>query len=90
MHLLPYFNSTRALTACTAQRLALPAWGGSVESPSKRDSAEAKKKLKKRGAYPESGARCVRRTHRTPASGTEASRHGRIDNIMAHDANFRN
>ena len=44
-----------------AQRLALPAWGGRVDSPSKRDTAEAKKKLEKRGAYPKSGARIVRR-----------------------------
>ena len=44
-----------------AQRLALPAWGGRVDSPSKRESAEAKKMPKKRGAYPKSGARCVRR-----------------------------
>jgi len=28
------------------QRLALPAWGGSVDPPSKRDSAEARKKLR--------------------------------------------
>ena len=45
----------------TAQRLALPAWGGRLNSPSKWDSAEATKKLKKRGAYPKSGARIVRR-----------------------------
>ena len=42
-----------------AQRSALPAWGGSVNSPSKRDSPQARKVLKKRGAYPKSGARFV-------------------------------
>jgi hypothetical protein len=40
--------------------LALPAWDGSVDSPSKRDSAKATKTLKKRGACPKSGARFVR------------------------------
>jgi hypothetical protein len=44
-----------------AQRRALPAWGGRVDSPSKWDSAEAGKILKKRGAYPKSGARIVGR-----------------------------
>jgi hypothetical protein len=31
-----------------------------VDSPPKRESAQARKKLKKRGAYPKSGARLVR------------------------------
>jgi hypothetical protein len=31
------------LLLLAAQRLALPAWGGSVDSPSKRDSTEARK-----------------------------------------------
>ena len=43
----------------TAQRLALAAWGGRVDSSSKRDKAQSQKKLKKRGAYPKSGARFV-------------------------------
>ena len=43
----------------TAQRLALAAWGGRVDSSSKRDKAQSQKKLKKRGAYPKSGARIV-------------------------------
>jgi hypothetical protein len=43
----------------TAQRLALPAWGGRVDSLSKREKLEAAKNAKKRGAYPKSGARCV-------------------------------
>jgi hypothetical protein len=43
------------------QRFALPAWGGRVDSPSKRETAEARNMIKKRGAYPKSGARCVRR-----------------------------
>ena len=38
-----------------AQRLALPAWGGRVDSLSKRESAKARKMPKKRGAYPKSG-----------------------------------
>jgi hypothetical protein len=44
-----------------AQRLALPACGGRGDSPSKRDSAKARKMPEKRGAYPKSGARCVGR-----------------------------
>jgi hypothetical protein len=32
-----------------------------VDSPSKRDSSKARKMLEKRGAYPKSGARIVRR-----------------------------
>src|SRR5215211_3101521 len=35
-----------------AQWLALPAWGGRVDSPSKRESAEAKKKLKNAARTP--------------------------------------
>jgi hypothetical protein len=42
-----------------AQRLALPAWGGRVDKPSKRKQLKATKTLKKRGAYPKSGARIV-------------------------------
>ena len=40
--------------------MALPAWGGRVDSLSKREKPKAKKMPKKRGAYPKSGARCVR------------------------------
>src|SRR5215213_11194976 len=36
-------------------------WGGSVDSPSKREKLEARNMLKKRGAYPKSGAPIVRR-----------------------------
>ena len=39
-----------------------------MDSLSKRDSAEARNMLKKRGAYPKSGARCVRRCPRTQDS----------------------
>ena len=54
-------HSDEHLNATAAQRLALAAVGGRVDSPSKRESAEARKMLKKRGAYPKSGARCVGR-----------------------------
>lgn len=42
-----------------SQRLAVPAWGERVDSPSKWESAQAGNMLKKRGAYTKSGARCV-------------------------------
>jgi hypothetical protein len=48
-----------ALTPEAAQRLALAAWGGSVDSPPKRRKLKAMKTLKKRGAYPKSAARIV-------------------------------
>ena len=35
-----------------AQRLALPAWGGRVDSPSKRESAPARKMLKNAARTP--------------------------------------
>jgi len=38
--------------------------------------------LKKRGAYPPSAARCVRRTHRTPDSLIEKKRHNQPDKIL--------
>jgi hypothetical protein len=44
-----------------AQRGALAAVGGRVDSPPKREKPKARKKLKKRAAYPPSAARCVRR-----------------------------
>ena len=40
------------LSFAAAQRLALPAWGGSVDAPSKRDSAKAGKMPKNAGPTP--------------------------------------
>jgi hypothetical protein len=45
----------------SAQRLALAAWGGRVDSPSKREKLKVTKKAQKRGAYPKSAARYVGR-----------------------------
>jgi hypothetical protein len=57
------FCVVKESTSCIrgAQRFALPAGGGRVDPPSKRDSAAAREMPKKRGAYPKSGARIVRR-----------------------------
>jgi len=53
-----------------------------VDSPSKREKLKARNMLKKRGAYPPSAARCVRRTHRTPDSLIEKKRHNQPDKIL--------
>jgi hypothetical protein len=50
---------SNVLLSSTAQRLALAAVGGRVDEPSKREKPKAKKKAKKRAAYPPSAARCV-------------------------------
>jgi hypothetical protein len=49
------------LSSVSAQRLALAAVGGRVDSPSKRKKLKATKMPKKRAAYPPSAARCVGR-----------------------------
>ena len=51
-------TQTLILLLC-AQRLALAAVGGRVDSPSKREKLKAREMLKKRGAYPPSAARIV-------------------------------
>ncbi len=48
------------ISRLAAQRWALAAVGGSVDSPSKREKPKARKMPQKRGAYPKSGARIVR------------------------------
>jgi hypothetical protein len=47
------------LKVTAAQRLALAAVGGRVDSPSKQETLKATKMPKKRAAYPPSAARCV-------------------------------
>ena len=65
-----------------SQRSALAAVGGRVDSPSKRKKLKAAKMLKKRGAYPPSAARIVRRIHRTQDSLPEHQHHYRFDKLL--------
>jgi hypothetical protein len=47
---------------CAPNGVCYPLGVGGWSHPSKREKLQATKKLKKRGAYPKSGARCVRRS----------------------------
>jgi hypothetical protein len=52
----------------SAQRLALAAVGGRVDSPSKRKKLKARKMLKKRGAYPKSASKIREDTADRPSA----------------------
>lgn len=62
-----------------------------MDSPAKRNPAKAKKMPKKRGAYPKSGARCVRRLAVTPDSLTMKEPVCiKVDKIIARTFDFYN
>ena len=55
-----------------------------MDSPSKRESARAKKMLKKRDAYPKSGARIVGRCYVVPDSLIEIRLHRELSKYEAN------